>query len=282
MDAGTVAWLLGAGLTGGVITAVVGGSSLITFPAMLAVGLPPVAATASNTVSMTPSNFIAVMADYQKLPQWRPAFAWIVVISIIGSAFGAWLLFLTPERVFMAAVPVLIASATLLFAIQGPIKRWTVRHSDDVALHTVYEARGWVAFIGGRTDAATEAYDLAAHHARRAYPGAVGELLARELTAHAEFGYRFTGDGLLTRLARRTSEHLFLVFSALLGAILAGVPLRESSLTVMVLVAALPSASNVALLAERFGADTGRIARIILLTTAAAFFTFSAAVAIMH
>src|SRR5690349_11707536 len=41
----------------------------------------------------------------------------------------------------------------------------------------------------------------AAHHARRAYPGAVGELLARELTAHAEFGYRFTGDGLLTRLA---------------------------------------------------------------------------------
>ena len=41
----------------------------------------------------------------------------------------------------------------------------------------------------------------AAHHAARAYPGAVGELLARELTAHAEFGYRFTRDGLLTRLA---------------------------------------------------------------------------------
>jgi len=136
MDAGTVAWLLGAGLIGGLITAVVGGSSLITFPALLAVGLPPVAATASNTVSMTPSNFVAVMADYQRLPQWRPAFAWIVVISIIGSGCGAWLLFLTPERVFMAAVPVLIAIATLLFAIQGPIKRWTVRHSDDVALHT--------------------------------------------------------------------------------------------------------------------------------------------------
>jgi hypothetical protein len=60
-------------------------------------------------------------------------------------------------------------------------------------------------------------------------------------------------------------------------AMTAGVPLRPESLTVMVLVAALPSASNVALLAERFGADTGRIARIILLTTAAAFVTFSAA-----
>jgi hypothetical protein len=41
----------------------------------------------------------------------------------------------------------------------------------------------------------------AAHHAKRAYPGAVGELLARELTAHAEFGYRFAVDGLLPRLA---------------------------------------------------------------------------------
>ena len=136
MDAASVALLLGAGLLGGLITAVVGGSSLNTFPALLAVGLPPVAAAASNTVSMTPSNFIAAMADYKRLPQWRPAFAWIVVISIIGSGVGAWLLFLTPERVFMRAVPVLIASATLLFAIQGPIKRWTFRHSDDPALHT--------------------------------------------------------------------------------------------------------------------------------------------------
>ena len=75
--------------------------------------------------------------------------------------------------------------------------------------------------------------------------------------------------------------HPLLVWSLGHAAIAAGVPLRPESLTVMVLVAALPSASNVALLAERFGADTGRIARIILLTTAAAFITFSAAVAIV-
>lgn len=60
-----------------------------------------------------------------------------------------------------------------------------------------------------------------------------------------------------------------------------GVPLDAFTLTVMVLVAALPSASNVSLLAERFDADTGRIARIILLTTAAAFLSFSAAVAVV-
>ena len=61
-----------------------------------------------------------------------------------------------------------------------------------------------------------------------------------------------------------------------------GVPISREALVVMVLVAALPSASNVSLLAERFGADNGRIARIILLTTAAAFITFSAAVALLR
>ena len=58
-----------------------------------------------------------------------------------------------------------------------------------------------------------------------------------------------------------------------------GLPLAPSTLTVIVLVAALPSASNVSLLAERFGADNGRVARIILVSTAAAFVTFSLAVA---
>lgn len=66
---------------------------------------------------------------------------------------------------------------------------------------------------------------------------------------------------------------------ARLAAIALGLPLQRFTLTVLVLVAALPSASNVAMLAERFGADNGRIARIILLSTVLAFFSFSAAVA---
>jgi len=75
--------------------------------------------------------------------------------------------------------------------------------------------------------------------------------------------------------------HPLLVWALGHAAMKIGLPLRAESLTVMVLVAALPSASNVAILAERFGADTGRIARIILLTTAAAFITFSAAVSMV-
>lgn len=75
--------------------------------------------------------------------------------------------------------------------------------------------------------------------------------------------------------------HPLLVWVVGRGAIALGVPLSPFALTVMVLLAALPSASNVSLLAERFGANNGRIARIILVSTALAFLSFSAAVALM-
>jgi malonate transporter len=65
------------------------------------------------------------------------------------------------------------------------------------------------------------------------------------------------------------------------GAIALGVPLDPAALTVLVLVACLPSASNVALLSERFNADTGRVARIILVSTVLSFFSFSAAVFVL-
>lgn len=75
--------------------------------------------------------------------------------------------------------------------------------------------------------------------------------------------------------------HPLLVFAVGHAAIAAGLPLEPFAWKVLVLVACLPCASNVALLTERFGADTGRIARIILVSTALSFFSFSAAVAIL-
>ena len=75
--------------------------------------------------------------------------------------------------------------------------------------------------------------------------------------------------------------HPLLVLLVGVGAIQLGVALDRFALTVIVLVAALPSASNVTLLAEKFGADNGRIARIILVSTAAAFLSFSAAVSLL-
>ena len=75
--------------------------------------------------------------------------------------------------------------------------------------------------------------------------------------------------------------HPALVLGAGRLAMAAGAPLDGFAVTVLALVAALPSASNVPMLAERFGADSGRIARIVLITTTLAFASFSAAVALL-
>lgn len=141
MDVATLAQLALAGLIGGIITAIVGAASLITFPAMLAVGLPPVVATACNTVAMTPSSFVAAWVDYRRLPPWRPAFRLVLAISAVGSSIGAFLLLLTPERAFSVFVPVLIGLATVLFAGAGTVRRWLYRHGDDPALHSAHAER---------------------------------------------------------------------------------------------------------------------------------------------
>jgi predicted permease len=110
----------------------------------------------------------------------------------------------------------------------------------------------------------------------------IGAVLARSqfVAAQGERGPHPAGDFVPVALVKLVL-HPLLVWGLGLAVRAAGLPLDAFTLQVMVLVAALPSASNVSLLAERFGADTGRIARIILLTTAAAFLTFSAAVALL-
>jgi len=136
MDIATIALLAAAGLVGGIITSIVGAASLITFPAMLAAGLPPLLATASNGVAMTPSNLIAAWVEYRRLPAWKPAFRRVLLITAMCSAAGALLLMWTPEQSFTKLVPVLIGVATALFAFAGHVRRWIVRHSDDPAVHS--------------------------------------------------------------------------------------------------------------------------------------------------
>ena len=111
----------------------------------------------------------------------------------------------------------------------------------------------------------------------------IGAVLARSqiLAAQGEQGPMPARD-FVPVAAIKLIVHPLLVWGAGTALRAIGLPLDAFTLHVMVLVAALPSASNVSLLAERFGADTGRIARIILLTTAAAFLTFSGAVALLQ
>jgi len=115
--------LLASGLAGGVVTAVVGGASLITFPALLAAGLPPVIANASNTVALAPGNLVAALADRERMPACDRSLLSLVAIAMLGSVAGALLLLLTPERAFTALVPVLIGSATALFAGADRVRR---------------------------------------------------------------------------------------------------------------------------------------------------------------
>jgi malonate transporter len=102
----------------------------------------------------------------------------------------------------------------------------------------------------------------------------IGAVLARSaMMAKQARGQARLADVLPVVLVKLVA-HPLLVCAVALGLRAAGLPLSTSAIVVLVLVAALPSASNVSMLAERFGADNGRVARIILWTTVAAFFTF--------
>jgi len=111
----------------------------------------------------------------------------------------------------------------------------------------------------------------------------IGAVLARsQKIAHHEQHGPLTWKDYVPVALIKLFLHPVLVLVVGLAAISMGAPIDAFALKVMVLVAALPSASNVAMLSERFGADNGRIARIILVSTAAAFLTFSGAVALLQ
>jgi uncharacterized membrane protein YfcA len=124
MDGASGLMLFGAGLAGGVVTAVVGGASLITFPALMAAGLPAIVANASNAVALMPGNFVGGIADLERLPRWDRSFVGLIAVCVAGSVAGAVLLLVTPERAFTVVVPLLIGLATVLFAGAGRIRRW--------------------------------------------------------------------------------------------------------------------------------------------------------------
>lgn len=137
MDIPTGLLLLVAGSAGGLINALAGGATLITFPAMLAAGLPAVTANASNAVAISPGHLIAALADRTKLPSPSSRTTSFLVIACLGGAIGAIVLLLLPERLFVLPVPGLIAFATLLFAFAPQIQAWTVSRQKAGALPSI-------------------------------------------------------------------------------------------------------------------------------------------------
>ncbi|HAB5395157.1 TPA_asm: TSUP family transporter [Salmonella enterica subsp. enterica serovar Mbandaka] len=125
MDFNMSLLLLAAGIVGGLVNAFAGGATLITFPAMLAAGLPAITANASNAVAISPGHLIAALADREKLPALTKRTASFIVVATLGGATGAGLLLLLPERLFILPVPGLIAFSTLLFALAPRIQKWS-------------------------------------------------------------------------------------------------------------------------------------------------------------
>jgi len=110
----------------------------------------------------------------------------------------------------------------------------------------------------------------------------IGAVLARaHMQAHARENGPLLWRDVVPVALIKLLLHPVLVLLVGAAAVSAGVPIDAFALKIMVLVAALPSASNVAMLAERFGADNGRVALIILVSTSAAFLTFSGAVTLL-
>ena len=113
-----------AAAAGGAINAIAGGGTLVTFPALIALGIPPIIANATSTVALWPG---AVGSLWGYRSEVAGARAWAIrfaVPSLVGGLIGALLLLRTPADRFDAVVPWLVIGATGLFIAQAPVSRW--------------------------------------------------------------------------------------------------------------------------------------------------------------
>jgi len=113
-----------AGAAAGASNSIAGAGSLITFPTMVALGLPPLSANVTNTVGIVPGYVGGVLGYSDLLRQQGERFARLLVPMLIGAAAGTAALLLTSDAAFEAIVPVLIAASCLLLLFQpGLTKR---------------------------------------------------------------------------------------------------------------------------------------------------------------
>ncbi|MGI5214127.1 sulfite exporter TauE/SafE family protein [Plantactinospora sp. CA-290183] len=122
MDIPEALLLLAAGLAAGSANAVAGGGSLITFPALIAVGLPPVAANVTNSIAVCPGYLASVAGSWADLPD-RRRLLWLVPSTVLGTAAGCALLLSTPARAFELVVPFLVIGAAALLGFQDQLRR---------------------------------------------------------------------------------------------------------------------------------------------------------------
>jgi len=123
-------WLVlaAAGFGAGVINAIAGGGSLLSFPALLLTGMGSVAANATNTLAVWPGTVSSAWAYRKLIAEERRRTLLLALPSAVGGLVGSWVLLHTSEKVFDRVVPWLILFACALVAFQAPIGRFVQSH----------------------------------------------------------------------------------------------------------------------------------------------------------
>ncbi len=135
MSAIEIVALLAAAAAGGAINAVAGGGTLVTFPALLFFGTPPVIANATSTLALFLGTSGSIYGYRRHL---APVKIWLwrfIPVSLPGGLIGALLLTRTTEKTFSKLVPFLILFATILFLLQGVVRRLINREINDDTPH---------------------------------------------------------------------------------------------------------------------------------------------------
>lgn len=131
MDSGEILAILAAATGAGAINAVVGSGSLITFPTLLAFGIPPVVANVSNNIGLVPGNLSGTYGYRAELEGQRARLVRLGLASCAGGLAGAVALLALPGSVFELVVPVLILIACVLVVIQPRLSAWLTARGAD-------------------------------------------------------------------------------------------------------------------------------------------------------
>jgi uncharacterized membrane protein YfcA len=134
-----------AAFVAGAINSVAGGGTLVSFPALVWLGVPSVVSNATNTIAMWPGSMGSLFGYRQEMKGVSSRLMLLIIPSIIGGILGALLLKLTPPGVFDRLVPFLICFATLLFLAQEPIQK-RLKSSDPNAHHSTTWLWGSIIF----------------------------------------------------------------------------------------------------------------------------------------
>jgi uncharacterized membrane protein YfcA len=130
-------WLVVAAFLAGVLNAVAGGGSFLSFPAMLGVGILPVQANATNTVAIWPGQLTSIAAYWDDVRRNMSSALLMGLAGLLGGTAGAVILLNTPQKTFMHLVPWLLLGAASTFAISGPVSRALARLNKKRAEHEV-------------------------------------------------------------------------------------------------------------------------------------------------